>query len=235
MVVVDVDDDCNDVVFFVVVLSKKPLFKIGSVIDEMLLLVFFLLSLFFVVVVGWCVVWSHFHVKPNFWVEVELGLWQIGLKNVLKKSGQKQVLSKKDLDQKKFGPIKLPQSKLGIMQGRLLSIYFSTHKILWVTIFFLLENLSAALFSQAYQKSSSTKGCLSPRSSSTKGPLPLKVIFHQSLSYIKGYLLPNVIFHRRSSFTKGCLPTKVVLNQRYSSTEGRLLPKVIFHWRLSST
>ena len=49
VVVVDVDDDCNDVVVFVVVISMKPLFKIRSVIDEMLLLVFFLLLWLFVV------------------------------------------------------------------------------------------------------------------------------------------------------------------------------------------
>ena len=61
-------------------------------------------------------------------------------------------------------------------------------------------------------------GLLPPRSSSTQGPLPPKVIFHQRLSSNKGLLPPKVVFHWRTSSTKGCLS-----------------PKVIFHWRLSLT
>jgi len=71
--------------------------------------------------------------------------------------------------------------------------------------------------------SSSTKGCLSPKVvfhrwlSSTKGCLPPKVVFHRSLSLTEGCLTQKVVFHQRSSSTETCLPPKVVL------------PKVILH------
>ena len=55
-----------------------------------------------------------------------------------------------------------------------------------------------------HQRSSSTKGCLQP-----------KVVFHQRSSS-----------HRRLSSNEGCLPTKVVFRRRVSSTEGRLPMKV---------
>ena len=73
----------------------------------------------------------------------------------------------------------------------------------------------------------------------TKGLLPLKVVFHQRLSSTDGRLPQKVVFHQRSSSTEVCLPRKVVFHRRSSSTEGhpptkvvstegRLPPKVVF-------
>ena len=52
------------------------------------------------------------------------------------------------------------------------------------------------------------------RSSSTKGRLPSKVVFHQRLSSTEGHLPPKFIFPRRSFSTKDHLPPKVVFHQR---------------------
>ena len=58
--VIDVVDDDEDVVAFVVVFSQNPsiksLVKIGSVIDEMLLLMFLLLLLLLLLFMWWMVV-----------------------------------------------------------------------------------------------------------------------------------------------------------------------------------
>ena len=54
-------------------------------------------------------------------------------------------------------------------------------------------------------------------SSSIKGCLPSKVVFHQRSSSIKGRFPSKVVFHRRSSSIKGCLPSKVVFHWRSSS------------------
>ena len=54
------------------------------------------------------------------------------------------------------------------------------------------------------------------RSSSIKGCCPSKVIFHQRLPSIKGYL------HQMSTFIKGCLPSRVVFHQMSSSIKGCL-------------
>ena len=53
----------------------------------------------------------------------------------------------------------------------------------------------------------------------TKGHLPLKVIFHQRLSYIKGYLPSSElsVCHQRFSSIKGCLPSNPIFHQRLSS------------------
>ena len=86
-------------------------------------------------------------------------------------------------------------------------------------------------------------------SSSIKGHVPSKVVFHQRLSSIKWclpsqavkvksykhffsgnilYTLLKVFFHQRSSSVKGCLPSKVIFCQRLSSFKGRLPSKVVF-------
>ena len=96
-----------------------------------------------------------------------------------------------------------------------------------------LENLSAAPFSQALQKSSSTELCLPPnvvfhpRLSSTESRHPPKVIFHQRLSSTEGYLPLKVVFHRRLSSNEDCLPPKIVFHRRLSSTEGCLPPTIV--------
>ena len=66
---------------------------------------------------------------------------------------------------------------------------------------------------------------------STKGRLPLKVVFHQRTSSTKSRLPQKVVFHWRSPTTEGCLPPKVVTHQRSFSTEGCLPMKVVFHRR----
>ena len=72
---------------------------------------------------------------------------------------------------------------------------------------------------------------------STKGLLPLKVVFHRRLSSTEGCLppkvvfpkVPKVVFHQRSSSTEDRLPRKIVFHRRLSSTKGRLPKKVVFH------
>ena len=77
------------------------------------------------------------------------------------------------------------------------------------------------------------------RSSSLKGCLSLRVIYHSWLSSIdvhlpsrmssiKRHILPRV------SFIWGCFPLKVILHQRSSATRGPLQYKVVFNWRWSS-
>ena len=75
---------------------------------------------------------------------------------------------------------KMPKGGLGSMQGQKFSSYgFEPTKIFGSQyLLYQLENLSAVLLSQAHQKLSSSKGRLSPRSSSTGGHLPLMVVFH---------------------------------------------------------
>ena len=63
---------------------------------------------------------------------------------------------------------------------------------------------------------------------SSKGRLPLKVLFHCRSSSTTGHLPPKVVFHLRSS------SLKVVFHLRSSSTKGFLPAEVVFQ-RLSST
>ena len=60
------------------------------------------------------------------------------------------------------------------------------------------------------------------RSSSIKGRLPSKVVFHQSSSSINGCMPSKVVFYQR------CLPSKVVFHPRSSSIKGCLPSKVVF-------
>ena len=95
-----------------------------------------------------------------------------------------------------------------------------------------------------HQRSSSIKVILQNRwSSSIKGHLPSKAIFHQRWSSIKGRLPSKVVFHKsrlpsevtypqRSSSISGLLSSKV--HQRSSSIKGRLSSKVVLHRRSSS-
>ena len=89
------------------------------------------------------------------------------------------------------------------------------------------------------------KGCLAlmvvhhQRSYSIEGRLPLKVLFHQKLSFIKvssikSHLPSKVIFHQRVSNIKGCLTSKVVFHQISSSIKGKVLLYKI-HCKLTIT
>merc|ERR1711942_6470 len=79
-----------------------------------------------------------------------------------------------------------------------------------------------SLFLRSSSVLSSIEGRL-PKGVFVKRRLPLKVVFRQRLSSIKGCLPSKVVFHRRSCSIKGRLPLKVVFHQRSSSIEGRLL------------
>ena len=84
-----------------------------------------------------------------------------------------------------------------------------------------------------HQRSSSIKVILqNRRSSSIKGHLPSKAVFHQRWSSIKGRLRSSsikVVFPLRSSSLKGRLPSVVFFHQRSSSIKGPPPSKVVFH------
>ena len=74
---------------------------------------------------------------------------------------------------------------------------------------------------------------LQSQSSSIKGPLLFKVVFHQRLSFTRGFLPSKVIFyqrcptsmgifHQRLSLIKSILPLRVMFHQRSSSIRGCL-------------
>ena len=89
-----------------------------------------------------------------------------------------------------------------------------------------------------HQRSSSIKVILqNRRSSSIKGHLPSKAVFHQRWSSIKGRLRSSsikVVFPLRSSSLEGRLPSVVFFHPRSSSIKGRLSSQVVLHLRSSS-
>ena len=82
-----------------------------------------------------------------------------------------------------------------------------------------------------HQRSSSIKVILqNRRSSSIKGHLPSKAVFHQRWSSIKGRLRSSsikVVFPLRSSSLEGRLPSVVFFHPRSSSIKGRLSSQVV--------
>ena len=57
------------------------------------------------------------------------------------------------------------------------------------------------------------------------GCLPCKVLFHQTLYFIKGQFPSKVIFNEKLSSSKGCLPLKLMFHLRSSSIQESLYPK----------
>ena len=70
---------------------------------------------------------------------------------------------------------------------------------------------------------------------STKGRLPLMVIFHWRSSSTEDHLPLKNFLHQRLSSNEGRLPQKVVIQQRLPSPEGLLPLKVVFPWGSSSS
>ena len=71
----------------------------------------------------------------------------------------------------------------------------------------------------------SVKLLILPQSTSIKGCLPSKGVFHQRMYSIKGHLPSKLVFHKKLSSIKGRFPLKVVYHQWSSSFKISLCTK----------